>query len=123
MTAGTDDTGDLATLRQRALQFLVHSFLYYKLGEPAVSDGFYDRIAEELRKLREAYPDAEMPYAKFIDPALGKEGSGFAIRGYPPEIISSAFKLLYATSETEVDFVEFVERRGYQAILNPEETV
>ena len=121
MRAGTDDTNDLATLRQRALQFLVHSFLYYKLGEPAVSDGFYDRIAEELRRLREAYPDAEMPYAKTIDPALGKEGSGFAIRVYPPEVISTAFKLLYATDETKVDFVEFVERRGYQALLNPDE--
>jgi NAD-dependent DNA ligase len=117
--AGRSD--DLATLRQRALQFLVHSFLYYKLGEPVVKDAFFDRITEELRKLREDNPKADMPYADIIDPALGPEASGFTIREYPPQVISTAFKLLYATSEPDVEFSEFVERRGYQAILHPKE--
>ena len=32
-----------ARLKQRALQFLVHSFLYYRLGEPVIDDAAFDR--------------------------------------------------------------------------------
>jgi len=113
---------DLAMLRQRALQFLVHSFLYYKLGEPVISDQFFDQLTEELRHLREHHPDAEMPYAELIDPALGAEASGFAIRTYPVPIVTAAFKLLYAikSSEESTDFFEFAERWGYQALIHVE---
>ena len=111
----TQSSTELATLRQRARQFLVHSFLYYRLGESVVSDTFYDRITEELRSLRIKHPKAKMPHADLIDAQLGAEASGFAIKAYPPEIITSAFKLLYAVSSPPVDFVEFVEQRGYFA--------
>jgi DNA ligase-like, N-terminal NAD+-binding domain len=113
-------TDEPVLLRRRALQFLVHSFLYYRLGESVISDEAFDRIAEELRTLRAKHPDAELPYADVLEPALGPEGSGFAIRNYPPRVVSAAFKLLYATEEPEVDFHEFVERRGYSAALEPE---
>ena len=109
-------------LRQRALQFLVHSFLYYRLGESIVSDEFFDQVAEELRALRSKHPEAEMPYAEVIDPALGPEASGFRIRKYPPRIISTAFKLLYAFTATEMDFPEFLERRGFGATFSGEAT-
>lgn len=108
---------DLAALRRRAMQFLVHSFLYYQAGESLVSDQFFDRIAEELRALRKQYPKAEMPYAELIDPVLGPEASAFSIREYPPKIVSTAFKLLYANGSPATGFAEFVERHGYQAIL------
>ena len=108
---------DLALLAQRARQFLVHSFLYYRLGEPIVPDKTFDKLAAELRALRQAHPQAPMPYAEVLDKVLGPEESGFQIREYPPEIISTAFKLLYATSSPQEDFVEFVERRGYRASL------
>jgi len=113
-------TDPQARLRRRARQFLVHSFLYYRLGESVISDEAFDAIAEDLRRLRAAHPDAALPHAKVLDPALGPEGSGFQIRNYPPEIVSTAFKLLYAVSQPEVDFLEFVERRGYSAVLEPE---
>ena len=115
-----ESNDEAAILRQRAWQYLVHSFLYYRLGEPVVSDGFYDEIAKELRELREKYQGAELPFAEVIDPALGAEGSGFSIRDYPPQIVTAAFKLLYATSSPETEFVEFVEQRGYQAHIQPE---
>ncbi len=99
----------------------MHSFLYYRLGEPVVSDAFFDRIAEELRALRQKHPKAKLPYAELIDPMLGPEGSGFAIREYPPQVVSTAFKLLYASEGPEMDFSDFVERRGYQAVVNPPE--
>ena len=117
----TGESEELVQLQQRALQFLVHSFLYYRLGESIVSDEFFDQVAEELRALRSKHPEAEMPYAEVIDPALGPEASGFRIRKYPPRIITTAFKLLYALSNPEVEFVEFVERRGYTAELQPKE--
>ena len=111
---------NVAILRQRALQFLVHSFLYYRLGEPVISDTFFDQLTEELRDLREQNPDSDMPYAELIDPALGLEASGFSIRHYPVPIITAAFKLLYAMSgvDESTDFFEFAERRGYQALLH-----
>lgn len=108
---------ELATINQRARQFLVHSFLYYRLGESVVSDEFYDRIAEELRSLRNSHPKAKIPHASLIDGHLGKEASGFDIKEYPAEIISSAFKLLYAVQNPTLDFTEFVERRGYRTAV------
>lgn len=115
-----DRTDPPARLRRRARQFLVHSFLYYRLGESVISDEAFDAIAEELRRLRAEHPAAALPFAEVLDKALGPEGSGFQIRNYPPEIVSTAFKLLYAVSQPEVDFLEFVERRGYTAVLEPE---
>ncbi len=103
-----------ARLRQLAQQFLVHSFLYYRLGESVLGDGPFDRLAEALRRLREAHPAAAMPHAKLIDPVLGPEASGHQVRDYPPEIITMAFQLLYAETHPEVPFEEFVERRGYR---------
>jgi DNA ligase-like, N-terminal NAD+-binding domain len=108
-----------ALLRRRARQFLVHSFLYYRLGESVLGDEAFDRIAEELRRLRAAHPQAALPYAELLEPALGPEGSGFLIRSYPPEIVGAAFKLLYAHTRPDADFHEFVERRGYTADLQP----
>jgi len=103
-----------ARLKQRALQFLVHSFLYYRLNESLIEDDAYDRIAEELRTLRAKHRDAEMPFADVIDPLLGPEASGFQIRHYPPQIVSTAFHLLYAAHGGDADFREFAERRGYR---------
>lgn len=108
-----------ARLARLAHLFLVHCFLYYKLDEPVLGDERFDRLAEELRTLREQHPKLDMPHAALVDPQLGPEGSGHRIRTYPPEIVTTAFKLLYAMTGPEVDFVEFVERRGYRALLHP----
>ena len=111
MSESADITAKLA---QRARQFLLHSFLYYRLGESVIGDEAFDRYTEELRALRAAYPRAELPYAGLIDPALGPEASGYQIRHYPPEIVSAAFKVLYAATRPDLSFEEFVTRRGYQ---------
>ena len=100
-------------LHQRARQFLVHSFLYYRLGEPVLSDSAFDRLAQELTELHAALPDVALPYAEVLEPALGPEASGYAIRTYPPEIVTTAFKVLYAYAAPEVDFAEFVAHRGH----------
>ena len=109
------DAADItAKLAQRARQFLLHSFLYYRLGESVIGDDAFDRYTEELRTLRAAHPQAPMPYAELIDPALGPEASGYQLRRYPPEIVSAAFKVLYAATRPEVAFEDFVTGRGYQ---------
>ncbi|MBI3992562.1 MAG: uroporphyrinogen-III synthase, partial [Candidatus Lambdaproteobacteria bacterium] len=104
------------TLSRRARQFLLHSFLYYRLGESVIGDEAFDRNTEELRALRAAHPRAPMPYAELIDPALGPEASGYQIRRYPPEIVSAAFKVLYAATHPDLSFEEFVTGRGYQVV-------
>ena len=43
--------GANSLLQQRLRQFLVHSYLYYKLDESIISDTEYDRICMELREL------------------------------------------------------------------------
>lgn len=117
MTAAS--SGDAARLRRLARQFMVHSFLYYRLGESLIGDQEFDRLAEELRAGQATHPDLELPFADALKPALGPEASGFAIRDYPAAVISDAFKLLYAETSPEVDFAEFVERRGYRAEIQP----
>lgn len=102
-----------ALLRRRARQYLVHCFLYYKLGESVIGDEAFDRLAGELLELRVRHPGVELPHAKALAPALGPEATGFSIRKYPPGIVTDAFKLLYATSHPDISFHEFVERRGY----------
>jgi hypothetical protein len=109
------DSAAAARLRRRALQYLVHCFLYYRLNESVIPDEQFDGIAADLRRLREQYPQADMPYAAILDPVLGPEVSGFQIREYPEPIISTAFKLLYGAGNPAMDFEEFVERRGYRA--------
>ena len=106
-------------LGQLARQFLVHSFLYYRLGESVIGDAAFDQLADELRGLRQANPDAPLPYARLLEPVLGPEASGHRLSQYPPEIISTAFKLLYAASGSQADFAEFTARRGYTAQLHP----
>lgn len=116
----TPSSEALAAVSQRARQFLVHSFLYYRLGEPVVTDAFYDHITEELRALRKKYPKAKIPHRELIDAHVGAEASGFAIKEYPPEIVSAAFKLLYAVNNPQLEFAEFVEQRGYVAEFGAE---
>lgn len=114
----TDEIAPL--IAQRARQFLVHSFIYYRLGESILGDERFDRLAGELHALRRDHPDIEMPYGSIIDPLLGPEASAFQLSRYPPEIVTAAFKVLYAHGQRDVAFEEFTARRGYR-VAPPEE--
>ncbi|MEE8434415.1 MAG: hypothetical protein V3S64_06460 [bacterium] len=117
-----NDSAKAISERVRRLgdQFLVHSFLYYQLGENVISDAAFDQLADELLALHEAHPEVELPHAAALKPALGDEASGFGIRDYPGAIVTDAFKLLYAVTMPGVEFSEFVERRGYRAEIGAE---
>ena len=113
-TGPEPDTGTRQLLERRARQFLLHSFLYYRLDESVLSDQGFDKISEELRELRGRYPHMALPHAELIEPALGPEASAFAIKDYPADVVTEAFRLLHAISAPDEDFAEFVERRGYR---------
>lgn len=109
-------------LQQRIRQFLVHSFLYYELGETVISDQAYDAICQEIPALLKENQETFPPYHDLIQ-KLGAEASGYSIKNYPPEIISAAIHLLYQENyASHSPFTEFVERLGYQFQLFTEQS-
>lgn len=105
-------------LQQRIRQFLIHSFLYYQLGETVISDAQYDMICQELQNLLSRHPEDQSEYRKIVEQSLGQEASGFSIKNYPPHIISSAIHLLYQSHyANSMKFSEYLDRMGYRAEL------
>lgn len=109
---------DLDLLIKRERQFLVHSFLYYKLDSNLIEDGLFDHIAIQMGELIEKYPVEAVvtPYFDLCRPS-GKTGSGFYIVKYPPEIINRALHLFYyhevQINHLRLDFKDFVQKFGY----------
>ena len=104
-------------LQQRVRQFLIHSFLYYHLGDSVISDTQYDRICQELVELLKEHPGLEVPYRELTEQTLGTEASGYTIRKFPPPIVSSALHLLYqARYRAHRPLPEFLSRQGYRIV-------
>lgn len=102
-------------------QFLIHSFLYYRLDESVIPDQQYDEICRDLRDLLQQESDPkQLPFSDCLKEAAGAEGSGFAIRQYPPQIISAALHLLYQDRYRDLmSFSDFLARFGYRLERNP----
>ena len=95
-------------------RFLVHSFLYYQLDESIIGDHNYDQICVQLKEAVKGQD--KYLHQNIIEKSLGAEGSGFSIRKkeYPPEIVSTAFHLLYQDKFSEAkSFREFLSSYGY----------
>ena len=45
-------------IRQRRHQMLVHSYLYYEMDAPVITDDKWQQWADELTYLQNKYPDA-----------------------------------------------------------------
>lgn len=45
-------------IQQRRIQMLAHSYLYYELDDPIISDDQWQRWADELTQLQAAHPNA-----------------------------------------------------------------
>lgn len=116
-TSGLD--ADVAALiARRHRQLLVHSYLYYQLGESVVADPTFDRWRLELVDLWRRYPDVarRAPYADLCQTFV-ESPSGYAIREYPPEIVSTAVHLLYQLRYRDtVGFDEFCARLGLRLL-------
>lgn len=81
-------------IQQRRYQMLIHSFIYYQLGDNLVSDHDFDRWAKELVELQEKYPE-ESRKARYYGEFMSFDGSsGFDLPYHYPEIQSIAYKLL-----------------------------
>lgn len=102
-------------------QFLIHSYIYYKLDDNIIPDHQYDWICETLKGLMEKHPDyaKELKYHELCL-GLDSSGSGFYIQDYPEEIVSRAFHLLYQHKKqqgvTELPFGEFINQWGFVAL-------
>jgi hypothetical protein len=104
-----------SNLDRLSQQFLVHSYLYYQLNESIIGDEKYDQLCVSLKK--EAEGQNDYLYQELIEPALGNEGSGFAIptKAYPPRIISTALHLLYQDQyKDKVSLNNFLKSYGYR---------
>ena len=102
--------------KQLALKFLVHSFLYYQLGESVIGDSEYDKLCVELKKVIKT--DKNIPHYDIIKNALGDEASGYSIptKAYPQEIISTSLHLLYQDQyKDKVSLKDFLKSYGYGA--------
>ena len=104
-------------LERKIRQFLVHSFLYYQLDESIIGDHEYDMLVTEIQDLIKNYENRyqdDYIYKSIIENSLGAEGSGFSIRKYPQEIISTSLHLLYQQKYKQTKTFEmFLKSYGY----------
>ena len=102
-------------IQQKIRQYLLHSFLYYQLDESIIADRNYDEICAEVLQLMETHADSSLlPYQELVKKSLSEDASGFSVRKYPAEIISSALHLLYQHNAVKtISFDTFVTRFGY----------
>ena len=104
--------------QQKVRQYLVHSFLYYQLGESIISDMQYDQICVKVGTyLRTNSNSNSLPYYDIIIKNLAEDASGFSIRKYPEEIVSTALHLLYQHNYRKpMTFDAFLSRFGYSLL-------
>jgi hypothetical protein len=85
----------LSLISKRHRQLLVHSYIYYVLGQNLIQDYTFDMWRRELVDLHKKYPE-ESQKAPYYDICKGFDDSpsGYWIRLYPDKIISTAYHLL-----------------------------
>ena len=64
-------------MRQRRLQMLIHSYIYYKLDNNIVSDATWSRWAKELQQLQVDYSKeaSEVEWAEYFKDWDGSSGA------------------------------------------------
>ena len=104
------------TIKRKVRQYLVHSFLYYQLNESIISDTHFDLICKEISNFLEQNPEINfIPYLEILRTSLSNDASGFAIKKFPAEIISTALHLLYQHNfRGSISFETFLSRLGYK---------
>ena len=102
-------------IQRKIRQYLVHSFLYYKLGESIIPDRQFDQICKDILNYKKNNSEKiNMPYQDILDDSLANDASGFSIQQFPNEIVSSALHLLYQKNYSEsLSFKAFLSRFGY----------
>ena len=87
-------------IKQRRLQILIHSYIYYELNQNIVSDAKWTKWAKELVELQALYPieSAAVIYSEQFKDFDGSTGAFFL---YDDRIISTANKLLDMQSKSK----------------------
>lgn len=95
---------------RRMQQFMVHSYIYYVLDDNIISDYQYDYLCRRLVELLDMHPEAkELPYYD-ICRQVGADASGSFIKEYPPQIITTAFRVLWLDKKENPHFQENFEQ-------------
>ena len=89
-------------IRQRRLQMLVHSCIYYKLNDNLVDDTTWSRWAVELAELQKQYPliSAKVDYAKAFRDWDGSSGAFLPLDD--AWVVNKANQLLGRTAQAVV---------------------
>lgn len=106
-------------MNRRMRQFLMNSYLYYALDENVIEDHQYDWLCKRLVELMTKHPDIAKSHP-YYDLCGGADASasGFYIKiaDYPPEIVTTAFRMLWIKRKENPDFKEdfahFISRWG-----------
>lgn len=83
-----------AKIKQRRLQMLVHSCIYYVLDSNIISDSTWSKWSLELRYLQNQYPEIskEVEYAEYFKDWDGSSGAFLPI--HEDWVMQKAYKLL-----------------------------
>jgi len=102
----------LDLLNRRHRQLLVHSFLYYKLDETIIADQEFDKLCRETIQLHKDYPEIAKKAVYYdICKNFDESGSGYFIKEYPGEIVTTAFRLLAHVQK--ISLAELAARYGF----------
>lgn len=85
-------------IKQRRLQMLVHSYLYYEMDNNIIDDATWSKWAKELAELQQKYPKeaSEVEYANLFEDWDGSTGTHLV---YDERIINKAHYLLRLKNE------------------------
>lgn len=99
-----------AKIKQRRLQMLVHSYLYYEFDTNIITDGVWSKWAKELADLQNKYPEIakEVRYADLFKDWDGSTGAHLV---YDEATIAKAKYLLEHKDETPNKMVQRQTRK------------
>ena len=88
-------------IKQRRLQLLIHSCIYYELNDNIVSDATWSKWANELVELQKKYPEESSHTPLFLEFKNFDGSTGMDLPITKPEVISKA-KYLLSMKENKV---------------------
>ena len=91
-------------IRRRRRQILVHSYIYYQLGDNLIDDATFDTWGRELQQLQRKYPEEASRvefHAEFKNYTDSDTPSGFDLPYTMPDIRRKAEQLLAIRQKEE----------------------
>lgn len=103
------DKSIVSLIEKRRRQILIHSYIYYRLGESIISDYEWTMAAMQLAHLQRKFPK-ESKKAQYYEGFIGFDGSsGFDLHYDKPEIERDAHCLLRFHKEGPEYFIGIYE--------------